>query len=282
MNARQFDWRRLRIGVCAAAFLVQLDAGELGFMQQRRPPDSSPAAPLWPMPEPTWPRDCCRGVQVAAGDWEDVEMQLTPEVRNDYEQKFGTCTLRPARLAEVDNTIARIMVGRARYAAVAKTVGSVPWYMIGIIHSMECGSRFSCHLHNGDPLTARTRQEPKNRPAEGEPPFTWEESAADALRLKRLDTWSDWSIGGTLYQLERYNGFGYRAANVGIPTPYLWAGSQHYSRGKYVRDHVFDPHSESTQIGAAVLLRRMLDHNLIELPAAIAPTASATEEGSTR
>lgn len=195
-------------------------------------------------------------------------MQLTPEVRRDYEQKFGTCTVRPEKRDEVENTVTRMMKGRERYAAVSKRVG-VPWFFIAIVHAMECGSRFSCHLHNGDPLTARTRQDPKGRPASGQPPFTWEASAEDALRLKRLDSWSDWSIGGLLFQFERYNGFGYRAADVNIPTPYLWSGSQHYVRGKYVRDHVFDPRFESTQIGAAVLLRRMLDEELIDLPSAI-------------
>src|SRR5437870_4838633 len=33
----------------------------------------------------------------------------------------------------------------------------------------------------GDPLTPRTTHEPKGRPSAGNPPFAWEDSAADAL-----------------------------------------------------------------------------------------------------
>jgi len=45
----------------------------------------------------------------------------------------------------------------------------------------------------------------------------------------------------------------------GIPTPYLWSGSQHYRKGKYVADHVFDPEAVSGQVGAAVLLKALID-----------------------
>ena len=37
-----------------------------------------------------------------------------------------------------------------------------------------------------------------------------------------------------LYRWEAYNGFGSR--RQGINTPYLWAFSNHYTKGKYVAD----------------------------------------------
>ncbi|MDN3520185.1 hypothetical protein [Halomonas ramblicola] len=98
---------------------------------------------------------------------------------------------------------------RARYEAVTDRQG-VPWAFVAVVHQMESSGDFSRHLYNGDPLTARTVQVPKGRPKRGSPPFTWEESAADAMALKRLSGSTDWSVAGMLYQLERYNGWGYR------------------------------------------------------------------------
>jgi lysozyme family protein len=119
---------------------------------------------------------------------------------------------------------------------------------------MEASLNFQTHLHNGDSLTERTLHEPKNRPERGSPPFTWEESAKDALTLEHLDQWHDWSLAGILYRLERYNGFGYRRRHPPVSTPYLWSFSNFYTSGKYVRDGVFSETAVSDQCGAAVLL----------------------------
>ena len=66
----------------------------------------------------------------------------------------------------------------------------------------------------------------------------------------------DWSIGGTLVALETYNGIGY--ANKGRPSPYLWAGTDQYVSGKYVRDNVYDPNAVDQQPGTANLLKAMM------------------------
>lgn len=36
---------------------------------------------------------------------------------------------------------------------------------------------------------------------------------------------------------EKYNGFGYR--NKGVSSAYVWAGTEAYTGGMYVADHVF-------------------------------------------
>ncbi len=56
--------------------------------------------------------------------------------------------------------------------------------------------------------------------------------------------------------LEQYNGLGY--ANRGIPSPYIWSGTDQYKSGKYVRDGVFDPNAVDTQLGCAGLLLAMM------------------------
>jgi lysozyme family protein len=82
------------------------------------------------------------------------------------------------------------------------------------------------------------------------------QSALDALRLKKLDQVTDWSVPHMLFLLEGYNGFGYRRR--GVPTPYLWSFSNLYESGKFVLDGKFDPRAVSKQCGAALMLKAVL------------------------
>jgi hypothetical protein len=74
----------------------------------------------------------------------------------------------------------------------------------------------------------------------------------------------DWSLPGALYQLERYNGWGYRMHHPSVLTPYLWSFSNHYTSGKYVADGTWSNTAISKQCGAGVILRRMAERGLIE------------------
>ena len=181
---------------------------------------------------------------------------LTQAGRKQYELLYESCLVRPKRRAAVDQLVARIRASRPRYQKVGKALG-IPWYVVGIIHSLEASGDFTRHLHNGDPLTARTTHVPAGRPKTGKPPFTWEQSAIDALRGQGLAAWKDWSVPGTLFQLEGYNGFGYRDHHPDVPSPYLWSCSNHYTRGKYVADGRFSPTAVSQQVGAALLLKQL-------------------------
>ena len=181
---------------------------------------------------------------------------LTQAGRKQYELLYESCLVRPNRRAAVDQLVAAITKNRPRYAKVGKALG-IPWYVVGIIHSLEASGNFTRHLHNGDPLNARTTHVPAGRPKSGKPPFTWEQSAIDALRYQGLANWKDWSVPGTLYELEGYNGFGYRDHHPTVPSPYLWSFSNHYARGKYVADGRFSPTAVSQQCGAAPLLKRL-------------------------
>lgn len=122
---------------------------------------------------------------------------------------------------------------------------------------MESGLDFTCHLHNGDPLSARTVHVPAGRPKSGKPPFTWEESAEDALRMRRIERVESWSLERVLYELERYNGWGYRLYHPYVLSPYLWSFSNHYTSGKYTADGRWSDTAKSRQCGAAVILRRL-------------------------
>jgi lysozyme family protein len=203
-------------------------------------------------------------------------MDFTDSVRQQYQSLFSTCAVSPAKLGAVNSVIARIKPNQARYQSVAGPLG-IPWFFVAIVHNMECSLNFNTHLHNGDPLTARTVQVPAGRPPNGQPPFTWEQSANDALTSHRpsIVNQTDWSLPAILYRLEGYNGFGYRGLTPPINTPYLWSFSNQYTSGKYVADHVFNPNAVSAQCGAAVILFQMQQNGVVSLGAASASAAAS-------
>lgn len=191
-------------------------------------------------------------------------------LRQQYEDLFNTCMIRPQRAQAVEVIISRLQANSMRYQNVGNTLG-IPWFFVAVIHNMEASGNFTKHLHNGDPLTRRTVQVPAGRPKTGNPPFTWEESANDALAMKKLGSQTDWSLAGLLYQLERYNGWGYRLHHPHVLSPYLWSFSNHYTSGKYVKDGVWSDTAVSQQCGAVVVLRRMAERNQIEFSDQPAP-----------
>jgi lysozyme family protein len=173
-------------------------------------------------------------------------------LKAEYARLFEACEVLPERKANIDYYVRQLERNRDAYTAVQAQSG-VPWLFTGILHGMECGFSFQRHLHNGDPLAARTVRVPAGHPRAGEPPFPWLVSAIDAVQLKRLHEETDWSVPRQLFHFERFNGFGYRRR--GIPSPYLWSFSKHYRKGKFVADGVFDPEAVSKQSGAGVILK---------------------------
>lgn len=177
-------------------------------------------------------------------------------LRAEYQAYYDACRVRPECRGNVAYYVKRLRNGRPLYEAVGRDLNGIPWAFIGAIHAMECGFNFAGHMHNGDPLSARTVQVPKGRPLTGTPPFTWRESAIDALTMKGFHDVRDWSIPHMLYLLERYNGMGYRMRR--LASPYLWSFSNHYNRGKFVKDGIYDPNAVSRQCGVAVMLKAVM------------------------
>lgn len=146
----------------------------------------------------------------------------------------------------------RLLAGKPRYLAVQAKTG-VPWFIIAVIHEREASGRWTAQLGQGDPLDRVSTHVPKGRG-----PFpTWEAGAEDALVEcpPYAARWKDWSAGGALTLLEQYNGLGYAAK--GLPSPYIWSGTNQYEHGKYVADHQFDPNAVDRQLGCAGLLMAM-------------------------
>ena len=148
----------------------------------------------------------------------------------------------------------RLTVNQARYKGITTKTG-VPWFVIAVIHEREAGydPQFTRNIANGEPWNRQTKLVPKGRG-----PFdNFEEAAYDALVncAPYAAKNKDWSAGGTLSLLERYNGLGYH--NRGLPSPHIWSGTDQYKKGKYVADGVFDPEKVDKQLGCAGLLMAM-------------------------
>ena len=176
-------------------------------------------------------------------------------LRDEYAAAYAACEVRAERRGEVAYYVKRLRQGQPTYAQLGAEL-SIPWAFIGVIHAMECGFNFTTHLHNGDPLNARTVHVPAGRPLGGTPPFTWSQSARDALMQKGYHQIDDWSVAHMLYLLERYNGMGYRRR--GVATPYLWSFSNLYEKGKFIADGRFDADAVSRQCGAVPMLKAVL------------------------
>ena len=190
-------------------------------------------------------------------------VSYTPALQAEYLDLFTGCVVVPKRAALVDKLVDGLEANKGRYKTVGDGLG-IPWFFIAVIHNMESSQSFKGHLHNGDPLTARTVQVPAGRPKTGNPPFAWEDSATDALTLRKLNQMPDRSLPRLLYELEGYNGWGYRIWHPHVKSPYLWSFSNQYVSGKYVADGTWSDSAVSQQCGAAVLLRRMAERKIIE------------------
>jgi lysozyme family protein len=147
----------------------------------------------------------------------------------------------------------RLVSAKSHYQAVEARTG-VPWFVIAVIHERESSQNWACSLAQGDPWNKVSVHVPAGRG-----PFqSWEDAAVDALTdcAPYAARWTDWSAGGALTLLETYNGTGY--ANRGLPSPYIWSGTDQYTSGKYVSDGKFDPNAVDKQLGCAGLLKAMM------------------------
>ncbi len=180
-----------------------------------------------------------------------------------YKQKYldnwASLEIRENRFKDAREYARKLLSHKAIYLVIEDRTG-VPWWFVGLCHYRECGFGLNKYLGNGQPLNKVTTEQPPGRGPFLDPD-AFADGAADALCYQRLDTNKDWSIAKVLYLLEAYNGFGYR--QYGVNSPYLYGGSTAYGppeskAGKYTRDKHFDPNAVDTQLGAAVILKALL------------------------
>jgi lysozyme family protein len=158
-------------------------------------------------------------------------------------------SMRVTRGPQCERAARRILAGRSQYLAVERITG-VPWFFVGLLHMRESGCNFAGVLHNGEPIIG-TGRKTKLVPRGRGPFHTWQEAAIDAMRLKGLHRIKEWPIERLGFEAERYNGWGYLGK---VNSPYVWAGSQHYTRGKYIADHVWSATHVDQQLGVMPML----------------------------
>lgn len=192
-------------------------------------------------------------------------MQLSKKLRDEYEWMWQNQIIMSLK-GDIDFAT-RFIASHSDDNSVYKEVSMatrVPVEVIGVTHMRESSFNFTRHLHNGDPLTGRTIQVPAGRPidppAVGASSYSWKESAIDAIFF-HADSWgfdlahATWDPAFALLWCETYCGFGYR--NNGLVSPYVWSGTQFYSRGKYGSDGHYDPLLVDQEAGCAPVLKAL-------------------------
>jgi lysozyme family protein len=196
-------------------------------------------------------------------------MELTKILQIEYEDSWKNCQINQSYADDLYMAVERILLNKHRYKSVSLKTG-VPWYVIAVIHSLESDCDFRTHLHNGDSLEHRTINVPEGRPATGDPPFSWEYSAEDALSIERALCIKCWNLSTLFWFLEGFNGWGYREGKGRKTTPpcrspYIYSGTRYYESGKYTADGTFDEKSVSDQIGCMALLKELELRNEINI-----------------
>lgn len=164
-----------------------------------------------------------------------------------YAKQWDAMSIKPDRLAEMKRYAQFAVDHRSQYLDVEKATG-VPWPLVAVLHRRESDADFSTYLGNGDPLNRKTTHVPKGRG-----PFpSFLAGAEDALHLDRLDQVKDWRLEKMLYYAELFNGAGYDMR--GLPSPYLWGGTNQQKPGKFTSDGHFNRSAWDSQPGAAAIL----------------------------
>ena len=162
--------------------------------------------------------------------------------------------------------VSKIVANKDRYKAVADLIGC-PLAMVPIIHCREMGSDvgvFKAYLGNGQPINKVTTIVPKGRG-----PFTsWESGAIDALKYDGVDKVTGWTLERMLFELEGFNGYGYRSK--GIHSPYIWNFTNHYKAGLFYEDHKYSATKVDGNIGCFALYKLLkdffcLDHVILQV-----------------
>ena len=189
-------------------------------------------------------------------------------------RRWAAMHIRAARLPQFDATAARLCAtdAKVRYVGVALALRAqgfpgVPWWFVAVVSEREYGGppRWDRQLGQGDPLGAISVHDPAGRgpfldhPSDVTPGNdAWTRCCLDALINcgPYAAKWTDWTAGGALTLFEEYNGLGYAAR--GVPSAYVWSGTDQYVSGKYVADHVYRASAVDVQEGCAPLLSRMM------------------------
>lgn len=189
---------------------------------------------------------------------------LFEDLKQRYTDLWDSCKIRPERKDEAKKLVDIMLSNKERYGHVEAHT-KVAWPIIAALHNKESSMRFTRNLHNGQPLNMITTIVPKGRG----PFHNWEESAIDALNMKKsliskLNLEDAWQIEECLWFAESYNGWGYYLYR-NINSPYLWAGTNKYDKGGYPKDNTFDANYIIKNLGIAAVFKTLEEMGELDL-----------------
>lgn len=164
-----------------------------------------------------------------------------------YAKQWDSMAINAGRASEFHDYAAYAIAHKDIYESIQTRTG-VLWYHTAVLHRREADGDFGTYLGNGQSINRVTSLVPKGRG-----PFkSFADGAVDAERLDGLSSVLDWRLEKILYFCELFNGTGYYAR--GIPSPYLWGGTNIQRPGKFVADHEFSYTEMDQQPGCAPML----------------------------
>lgn len=165
----------------------------------------------------------------------------------EYSKQINAMKINPSRVAEFKKLAQFAVDHKDQYKSI-ETITGVPWWMVAALHRRESDADFKTYLGNGEPLNRKTRLVPKNRG----PWKSFVDGAVDALRVDGLSAVYDWRLEKVLYYCELFNGAGYDVR--GLPSPYVWGGTNQQKPGKFVADGKFSSSTWDGQPGCAPII----------------------------
>ena len=222
----------------------------LAQMRARRPIHRrAPPAPAEPeaAPEPESHRP-------GPGKMRDV-YDANEERAEDWKEKLSK-----QQQSDLDDFYDNWEKNKSRYETVAAETG-IPAALIAALHWRESTGDFTTYLHQGDPLGKKAVHVPKDIPLF----HKWEPAAEHALDLKKsirddLSITEDTTdLAALATYAEYYNGLGYY--NRDKPSPYVWAGTDQYTRGKYVSDGRYSSVTKDKQLGVVAMVQHIWDED---------------------
>lgn len=172
--------------------------------------------------------------------------------RSTYTELWNSSVTTTTWTSIANRLVDKIIAHKNRYDQVQKMT-NVPWNVVAAIHALESTLDFGTWLANGDTLKTPTVRIPAGLGKGMTFPISWENGAYISLGVVPKEDFD--TIEKTLGFLEAYNGMGYVTHDIN--SPYLWSGTQHYKRGKYITDGVWDSAAVSAQVGCVPLLKEL-------------------------
>lgn len=200
-----------------------------------------------------------RALDISGPQVEDDDHQrtFTDGMYDKHADRIGDASYDLSRYQWSLNRLAEIFeANKERYEEVSAAT-DLPIELIAALHFRESSGDFSTYLHQGDPLGRQAVNHPANIPIFHE----WEPAAEHALNdayKKRIQrdlgiTAETTDLAALSSYAEYYNGLGYH--NKGRVSPYVYAGTDAYTGGKYVADGRYSSRAYDQQPGVLAMVQ---------------------------